>query len=83
MKVYGNTAFFGGWGNPNDNDPVFQDAVFFSVQDNGEPGKTDMISRVYAWDADPAIGGNPGACQFNVPGDLPMETIQGGNIQVK
>ena len=83
MKVVGNTAVFGGWGQPNDGDPVFMDAVFFSVVDNGEPGKNDRLSRVYAWDYDPAIGGDPMACELTDPEDLLPETIQGGNIQVK
>ena len=83
MKKVGNTAVFGGWGHPNDNDPVFQDAVFFSVVDNGEPGKADQISRVYAWDDNATITGDPQACLVTNPGDLLPETIQSGNIQVK
>jgi hypothetical protein len=82
MKRIGNVAFFGGT-TQRTNDPSLVDAVFFSVQDNGEPGKNDKLSRVFFWDDDPDTTGDPQACQFNVLGDFPMETIQKGNIQVR
>lgn len=83
MKVIGNVAFFGGL-TRRTNDPSLVDAVFFSVQDNGEPGKnSDKISRVFFWDDDPNTTGDPMACQFNQIGDFPLETINSGNIQLK
>lgn len=82
MKVIDNWAVFGGI---TDDDPELgESAVFFAVQDNGEPGKNlDEISLVYFWDADPDTIGDPGACQFNVPTDLELLTIESGNIQVR
>jgi hypothetical protein len=83
MKVVGNVAIFGGTVKRT-NDPSLVDAVFFSVQDNAEPGKgVDKISRVFFWDDDPATTGDPQACQFVTPTDFPLETIESGNIQVR
>jgi hypothetical protein len=85
MKVVGNIAFFGGTVKRT-NDPSLVDAVYFSVQDNGEPGKNnDRISRVAFFDDDPNTTGDPALCMFNTPDDgyLPLETIESGNIQVK
>jgi hypothetical protein len=82
MNRFGNLAFFGGT-TKRTNDPSLVDAVFFSVEDNGEPGKNDRISRVFFWDDDPTTTGDPQACKFNVPGDFPLETIEKGNIQVR
>ena len=83
MKVYGNIAFFGGL-TKRTNDPSIVDAVYFSVQDNGEPGKnSDQISRVFFFDDDPNTTGDPQLCQGNVVGDFPMEPIEAGNIQVR
>lgn len=81
MKVYGNIAVFGGT-TKRTNDPNLVDAVFFSVQDNGEPGKQDKISRVFFWDDDPTTTGDPQACLLTGPTDFPLETIAKGNIQV-
>jgi hypothetical protein len=85
MKVIGNVAFFGGLTRrTNDNDPNLDEAVYFSVQDNGEPGKNrDMISRVFFFDDDPTTTGDPQLCQGNVLGDFPMEPIDAGNIQLR
>lgn len=85
MKSFGNTVYFGGTvKRTNEADPVYSDAVFFAVQDNGEPGKgVDKISRAYFWDNNPAITGDPQACQNNQVGDLPLETIEKGNVQVR
>lgn len=85
MKVIGNVAFFGGsTTRTNEPDPIYSDAVFFSVQDNGEPGKgNDKISLAYFWDDLPPITGDPQACQNLEIGDFPLETIDFGNIQVK
>jgi ribosomal protein L28 len=83
MKVIGNTIFFGGL-TKRTNDPNLVDAAYFSVQDNGEPGKgTDKISRVFFFDDDPNTTGDPQLCQGNVIGDFPMETIESGNINVR
>ena len=76
-----NIATFGGTESKT-NDPI--DTGYFSVQDNGEPGKNnDKISRVFFWDDDPDTTGDPQACQFNVISDFPLETIESGNVQVK
>jgi hypothetical protein len=83
MKALGNgIATFGGT-TKRTNDPNLVDAVFFTVQDNGEPGKNDKISRAFFWDDDPTTTGDPQACQFVGPADFPLETIEKGNIQVK
>lgn len=83
MNVIGNIAFFGGT-TRRTNDPNLVDAVYFSVQDNGEPGKNrDLISRAFFFDDDPTTQGDPGLCQLNQVGDFPMEPIDAGNIQVR
>jgi hypothetical protein len=83
MKVIGNVAFFGGL-TRRTNDPTLVDAVYFSVQDNGEPGKdNDQISLAFFFDDDPTTQGDPALCQGNQLGDFPMETIASGNIQLK
>ena len=83
MKIYGNIAVFGGT-TRRTNDPSLVDAVFFSVQDNGEPGRDrDKISRAFFWDDDPNTTGDPQACQATGPTDFPLETIESGNVQVR
>ena len=82
MKVVGDIAIFGGT-TQRTNDPGLVDAVFFTVQDNGEPGKEDKISSVFFWDDDPATTGDPQACLLTGPTDFPLETIVKGNIQVR
>jgi hypothetical protein len=83
MKSFGNTVYFGGM-TKSTNDPSLVDAVYFAVQDNGEPGKNvDMISRVFFFDDDPNTTGDPQLCQLNKVDDFPLETIESGNIQVK
>lgn len=83
MKVIGNVAFFGGT-TRRTNDPNLVDAVYFSVQDNGEPGRDrDLISRAFFFDDDPNTVGDPQLCQGNQLGDFPMEPIESGNIQVR
>ena len=83
MKVIGNVAFFGGT-TRRTNDPNLVDAVFFSVQDNGEPGRDrDAISRAFFFDDDPNTTGDPQLCLGNQLGDFPMETIESGNVQVR
>jgi hypothetical protein len=86
MKVIGNVAFFGGLvTSTNDTGGgVFTGAVYFSVQDNGEPGKSnDLLSPLFFFDDDPNTVGDPALCQGNQLGDFPMDPIQAGNIQVK
>ena len=83
MHVVGNIAVFGGV-TKRTNDPALVDAVFFSVQDNGEPGKgVDRISSVFFWDDDPGTTGDPQACLLTGPLDFPLNTIESGNIQVR
>jgi hypothetical protein len=82
MKVVGNIAIFGGT-TKRTNDPSLVDAVFFSVQDNGEPGRQDKISRVFFWDDDPNTTGDPQACLLVGAADFPLEPIERGNIQVR
>lgn len=80
LKVIGNIAIMGGTESKT-NDPI--DTGYFSVQDNGEPGKNDKISRVFFWDDDPTTTGPPEACQNVGAADFPLETIESGNIQVR
>ena len=83
MQKFGNTVYFGGT-TKSTNDPSLVDAVFFAVQDNGEPGRgVDKISRVFFWDDDPNTTGDPQACLLNQDGDFPLETITAGNVQVR
>jgi len=83
MKVIGNVAFFGGL-TRRTTDPNLVDAVYFSIEDNGEPGAdNDRISRAFFFDDDPNTQGDPQLCQGNVIGDFPMEEIQSGNINLR
>ncbi len=83
MQVYGNIAFFGGT-TRRTNDPNLVDAVYFSVQDNGEPGKnSDLISSAFFFDDDPTTTGDPQLCLGNQVGDFPMFPIEAGNIQLR
>ena len=84
MKVVGNVAFLGGTTRRTNDPASLVDAVFFSVQDNGEPGRgRDRISRAFFWDEDPNTTGDPQACQAMTQTDAPLETIESGNVQVK
>ena len=81
--VDANTAIFGGT-IKRTNDPSLVDTVYFSVQDNGEPGAAkDKVSRAYFFDNDPATTGDPALCLGATLTDLPLETIVSGNINVK
>jgi len=83
MKVIGNIAFFGGL-TRRTTDPNLVDAVYFSIQDNGNPGAdNDMLSRAFFFDDDPTTTGDPQLCQGNQIGDFPMEPIQAGNINLR
>ena len=82
LKVVGNIAIMGGT-TKRTNDPSLVDAVYFTVQDNGEPGSNDRISRAFFFDDDPATQGDPQLCQLTGPNDFPLEPIEAGNVQVK
>jgi hypothetical protein len=83
LRIVGNIAIMGGT-TKRTNDPNLVDAVYFSVQDNGEPGREqDRISRVFFFDDDPATTGNPQLCQLTGPTDFPLEVIVRGNVQVR
>jgi hypothetical protein len=82
LSVVGDTAYFGGTIR-NTNDPSLVDAVFWSVQDNGEPGAgVNRMSPVYFWDDDPTTTGDPQTCTLIQAGDFAMNPIESGNIQV-
>jgi len=82
MKIIGNVAFFGGT-TKRTNEAGLVDAVFFSVEDNGEPGRnSDRISSAFFYDNDPNTTGDPALCQGNQIGDFPMTEIEAGNIIV-
>lgn len=82
MNVDGDVVFFGG-STYRTTDSKLADAIYFSVQDNGEPGaEKDSMSRVYFFDDDPNTTGDPGLCMGNKVGDFPMETIVSGDISV-
>ncbi len=83
MKVVGNMAFFGGT-TRRTTDPNLVDAVYFSIQDNGEPGaNNDRLSRAFFFDDDPNTMGDPQLCQFIQPGDFPLLFIESGNISLR
>lgn len=85
LRIVGNIAIMGGT-TTKTNDSNLVDAVFFTVQDNGEGrGATlrDRISRVFFWDDDPTTTGDPQACLLTGPLDFPLEDIEHGNIQVR
>lgn len=82
MHIVGNVAIMGG-STKRTNDPSLVDAVFFTAQDNGEPGKNDRLSRAYFWDDDPATQGPPSACMQTGPNDFLLEQIEAGNVQVR
>ena len=82
LRVVGNIAILGGTPERT-NDANLNDAFFFTVQDNGEPGKgRDRISRTFFFDDDPTTQGDPQLCLGTGPADFPLETIESGNIQV-
>jgi hypothetical protein len=82
MRVVGNVAIFSGT-TRRTNDPNLIDTVYFSVQDNSEPGMNrDRISKVFFSDA-PDAATAPQLCSGNQLVNLPMTTIESGNIQVR
>ena len=83
MNTDGNIVFFGGT-TRRTNDPNLVDAVYWSVQDNGNPGAgNDLMSDVFFFDNDPATTGDPQLCLNNRMGDFPMQPIEAGNITVR
>jgi hypothetical protein len=83
MKVVGNIAIMGGT-TKRTNDANLVDAVYFTVQDNGEPGKgRDLMSRAFFFDDNPGSEGDPQLCLLTGPQDFPLEPIEAGNIQVR
>jgi hypothetical protein len=81
LKVVGNRASFGG-SIRKTTDPVFNDefdAAFFTVFDNGNPGKTnDTISEVFF---DNVV--EPSTCQFIGADDFPQIPIESGSVEVR
>ncbi|PYS99638.1 MAG: hypothetical protein DMF63_11190 [Acidobacteria bacterium] len=83
MRVVGNVAFFGGT-TRRTTDPNLVDAVYFSIEDNGNPGaNNDRLSLAYFFDDDPGTMGDPQLCQQIPLGTFPMETINSGNISLR
>jgi len=83
MRVEGNIAFFGGT-TRRTTDPNLVDAVYFSIQDNGNPGaNNDLLSLAYFFDDDPTTTGDPQLCQQIPVGYFPMEPIRSGNISLR
>jgi hypothetical protein len=83
MNVIGNVAFFGGT-TRRTTDPNLVDAVYFSIQDNGEPGaNNDLLSSAFFFDDDPTTMGDPQLCEGNQLDDFPMEPIESGNINLR
>lgn len=79
LKVVGNIAIMGG-SVKSTNDPNLTTAAFFTVQDNGEPGKDrDMISSVFFSDGT----NTPADCEQVTTSDFPLMPIEAGNIQVR
>jgi hypothetical protein len=72
------TVIIGGY-TRRTNDSGLVDAVFFELKDNG---KDDLLSRAYFWDGDPNTTGDPAACQLTNSGELPMEEVIRGNLNV-
>ena len=80
LQIVGNRASFGGSVRKT-TDPVFNDefdAAFFTVFDNGEPGKgVDTISEIFF---DNVV--EPSTCQFIGADDFPQIPIESGSVQV-
>jgi len=84
LKIVGKVAILGGT-TKRKNNQANDEAVYFAVEDNGNPGKdVDKIFRGFFFDDDPATKGDPEVCQSLEPNALPaLETIVAGSIQVK
>lgn len=83
LKVVGNLAVLGGV-TKRKNNQAGDEAVYFAVQDNGNPGAgADKIFRGFFYDDDPATKGDPQLCQTLEASVFPLEPIAEGNIQVK
>ena len=82
LKVVGNIAVFGGM-TKRKNNQQSDEAVYFAVQDNGNPGAgTDKIFRGFFFDDDSTTKGDAQLCQTLETSILVLEPIAGGNIQV-
>jgi len=82
LKIVGNIAVVGGFIRRT-NDQNLIDAAYFTVEDNGEPGKNDRISSVFFFDADPSTTGSPALCENTAVNAFPFMNIDSGNIQVR
>jgi hypothetical protein len=79
LVVTANGASIGGRVRSTNDPNLDGQSAFFTVFDNGEPGKgKDTISLIF-FDGD--VG--PDACRFVAPGDFPQVPINAGNIQVR
>lgn len=79
LLVDGNRASIGGIVRSTNDPNLDGQRAFFTVYDNGEPGKgKDTISVVFFDNEVPAS-----ACRFIQPGDFDQMPISAGNIQVK
>jgi hypothetical protein len=72
-----NTLVIGGF-TTRTNDSNLEDAVFFSLRDDG---KNDLLSRAFFFDGDPGTTGDPSLCQISSA--FPMEEVIRGNINVR
>lgn len=79
LKVVGNVAFIGGTTKRKDSQAEAE-AAYFAVEDNGN---ADKIFRGFFFDDDDKTKGDAQLCEtFNL-GDLPVEPIAEGSIEVK
>jgi hypothetical protein len=81
LKVIGNVAFLGGT-TKRKNNQADAEAVYFAVEDNGSK-EADKIFRGFFFDDDETTKGEANLCQSFEPGELPVEPIAEGNIEVK
>lgn len=87
-RVDDRTVIFGGVVQSNDAN-ITDEAAFFAVRDNGEPGKgRDQITPLAFFDGDPSTTGSPSSCNgttiasLEVESGAPLFTIESGNVQV-
>ncbi len=79
LKVVGKTAFLGGT-TKRKNNQANAEAVYFAVEDNGN---ADKIFRGFFFDDDETTKGDAQLCETFEPGELPVEPIADGSIEVK
>ena len=84
QRIDDHTVLLGGFATRT-NDSNLQDAVYFSIQDNGSPGKNrDEISGAFFFDDNPATTGNPAACLLSTLADEPLNgPILRGNFTIR